>query len=60
MRINLYADGEYDLINEAYYTAALRQIVGPQVLNCRARIDVHRIKSMYVIYYGENPHDDVC
>jgi len=60
MKIGLYAEGEDDVINEAYYTAALWQIVGQQVLNGRSRIDTHRIKSMYVVGYGEDPHDDEC
>jgi hypothetical protein len=60
MKIGLYVEGEDDLIHEAYYTAALWQVVGQQVLNGRGRIDTHRVKSIYVVGYGEDPHDEEC
>lgn len=60
MRINLYADGEDDLIHEAYYFAAIWQLVGRQVLENRSRLYVHLVKLMYVVGYGKNLYDDEC
>lgn len=57
-RINFNADGEFNLIQEAYYFAALWQVVLRQVLKNRSRLDTHLVKSMNAEGYGKTPYYD--
>lgn len=41
MKINIFADGEDDPINEAYYFAELWPLVGRQVMKTRNKLDTH-------------------